>query len=70
DGHRLWSTDLGERAAGKYVAPEAWRRYCTLPLYANDTLYLPIVDGVAALDRDGRVEWVRHIVPGTRTCSG
>jgi predicted transcriptional regulator len=64
DGDLLWSTDLGERVAGKYVTSEAWDQYHTLPLYANDTLYLPIVDGIAALARDGQIKWVRHIVPG------
>jgi len=64
DGQLLWSTDMGERVTGNYVTPEAWREYHTLPLYANGTLYLPVEDGVAAVDKDGRIKWSRHLFPG------
>jgi hypothetical protein len=70
DGHLLWSTDLGERITGNYVTPGAWRQYHMLPLYANGTLYLPVVNGVAAIAEDGRIKWTRHLIPGQSSLFG
>ncbi|BAI61220.1 conserved hypothetical protein [Methanocella paludicola SANAE] len=35
-----------------------------LPLYQNNTLYLPVKDGVVALDRDGSIKWSKNFSEG------
>jgi len=64
DGKLLWSTDIGYPAARQLIKYDVWSRYYTLPLYANDTLYVPIYNGVAAVDRDGNLKWITRPLNG------
>jgi len=57
NGTLFWSKDLGTDIVA----------YASLPLYNNDSLYLPIQDGFMSMDRDGNVLWSKHLdqfIPG------
>ncbi len=64
DGSLLWSRDIGESAVRAPLASNVWQKYNALPLYVNGTLYVSLDNGVAALDEDGNLKWVRHIPGG------
>jgi predicted transcriptional regulator len=64
DGTLLWSRDIGEGAVWQPLSAVMWQSYNTLPLYVNDTLYVPLYDGVAALDTEGNTRWISHINDG------
>jgi hypothetical protein len=64
DGTPLWHRDLGEGALWQPLSATTWQSYNTLPLHMNDTIYVPLYDGVAALDTEGRLRWVSHIEDG------
>ncbi|WP_325377796.1 PQQ-binding-like beta-propeller repeat protein [Methanocella sp.] len=51
DGTIFWRQDIGEAAC-------RWKG--TVPLYNNGTLYLPLNNGIAAMDRSGTVLWTKH----------
>jgi hypothetical protein len=61
DGSFLWSRDIGEDAVTPAMSIGLWQEYNTLPLYVNNTLYVPLNSGVASLDTDGDVKWIRHL---------
>ncbi|HMK46590.1 MAG TPA: winged helix-turn-helix transcriptional regulator [Methanocella sp.] len=61
DGRLLWSNDTGHFALGQPIFGYAWPLYSSIPLYANDTLYIPTEDGVMALDTNGRILWYRKV---------
>jgi predicted transcriptional regulator len=56
NGTAWWRLDIGEPA---FVQPiQGMDGHA--PLYDHGTLYLPLSGGVAALDRNGSVKWVKH----------
>ncbi len=57
EGKLLWSTDIGHPAVRQLFKYDVWSQYYTLPLCANDTLYVPIRNGVATLSKDGKLKW-------------
>ena len=66
DGTMLWSTPVGENIMGTYDDRHSYPPvYRSLPLYANGTLYVPVDNGTAAIDKDGDVKWVTHLARGS-----
>ncbi len=65
DGQRLWSQDIGHTAVREFVSEEEWAKYGAMPLYVNNTLYVPFKNGIAALDTDGRLKWSHEVTGGT-----
>jgi predicted transcriptional regulator/outer membrane protein assembly factor BamB len=61
DRKLLWSRDIGYGAVRQDLWDNAWDKYNSLPIYVNGTLYVPVKDGVFALDRDGNVKWECHL---------
>ncbi|HEY3273282.1 MAG TPA: winged helix-turn-helix transcriptional regulator, partial [Methanocella sp.] len=57
----LWSRDIGHSAVRQEIWDKARDNFNSLPLYINGTLYVPIKDGVIALDRDGSMKWECHL---------
>jgi len=58
DGALLWTRDIGEKVSGdSYIRDQ----HCSLPLYANGLLYVPVRNGTAALATNGTICWVKHI---------
>ena len=68
DGSLAWSRDIGHSAVRQMVRDNAREDYSTLPLYFNGTLYVPLKDGIIALDRDGNTKWETHL-PADETYS-
>jgi predicted transcriptional regulator len=56
DGAPYWRLDTGEPT---YVQP-LQDGPGPVPLYDHGTLYLPLSNGVAAMDRNGTIKWARH----------
>jgi len=56
DGAPYWRRDIGEPT---YVQP-LQDGPGPVPLYDHGTLYLPLQNGVAAMDRNGTIKWVKH----------
>ncbi|OPY26049.1 MAG: Regulator of chromosome condensation (RCC1) repeat protein [Methanocella sp. PtaU1.Bin125] len=57
NGRLIWSKDLGIAAVHPYYTPEARRLYGSLPLCSEDCLYIPLEDGVMAMDGEANVLW-------------
>jgi predicted transcriptional regulator len=51
NGTIFWREDVGEPASTLMG---------TVPLYDHGTIYLPLSNGLAALDRNGTVKWTKH----------
>lgn len=51
NGTILWRQNIGEPAC-------QWKG--SVPLYDNDTLYLPLNNGITALDKNGTILWTKH----------
>lgn len=64
DGKLLWTTDTGYPAARPLYNGDVWSKYYSLPLFANQTLYAPIYNGVAAVDLNGTLKWVSRPLNG------
>lgn len=56
NGTVYWRHDIGEPT---YVQP-LQDGQSPMPLYDHGTLYLPLSNGVTAMDRNGSVKWARH----------
>jgi predicted transcriptional regulator len=63
-GNRLWSRDTGNTASKMVVSGDEWAKYGSMPLYANDTLYVPIQSGIVAMSKNGDIKWVHKIIGG------
>lgn len=65
DGELCWEA----KANGTVIRPDLRYQfnpaYYTLPLYANGTLCLPLLNGVRALDPKGNTLWEKHYDEGT-----
>lgn len=61
DGSLLWTRDIGINATRPYVDEQVWPYYNTLPLFSNDSLYVPVYDGIVKLGLDGNVDWARYV---------
>lgn len=57
NGTLHWSRDIGSPILTQYVVEEIRHRYGTLPLYDNGTLYVPVENGIVALDSNGNIKW-------------
>jgi len=57
DGVLMWQNDAGSRIVRPAVTEDLTRRFDTLPLYDNHTLYAPTRNGIIALSTDGNVKW-------------
>ncbi|WP_048198528.1 winged helix-turn-helix transcriptional regulator [Methanocella arvoryzae] len=67
DGTQAWSLDLGESAAPISVGTGGYTDGLSRLLFANQTLYVPVQNGIVAVSTDGRVLWVRHLNDGSYT---
>ncbi len=57
NGRLLWSKDLGDNAQRSYMVPDARRLCGSLPLYCNESIYVPTFECITALDLSGNVKW-------------
>jgi predicted transcriptional regulator len=60
-GSLLWSQDIGEPIIRQYVREDIRRQFDTLPLQNDNKLYLPLQDGVLAMNADGTINWVKRL---------
>lgn len=65
-GKLLWSQDIGESVARQYVREGVREQFGSLPLYREGMLYLPLGDGVLAMNADGTVAWVKRLNVSTQ----
>ena len=56
NGTLYWRHDIGEATYVQQVEDTG----DTMPLYDHNTLYLPLLNGIYAMDRDGSIKWVKH----------
>ncbi|MGA9140069.1 MAG: winged helix-turn-helix transcriptional regulator [Methanocella sp.] len=62
DGSLLWSKDIGEKIMIAYNDYEVGEpHFGSMTYYVNDMLYVPVRNGVAALDANGTIKWVLHL---------
>ncbi|MGA9140434.1 MAG: hypothetical protein WBZ29_09435, partial [Methanocella sp.] len=64
DGAMLWHKDMGENLRRQYIAEEIRAKSSALPLYQDGTLYVPVKDGIIALDTDGNEIWSKRFGDG------
>jgi predicted transcriptional regulator len=60
-GNLLWSQDIGEPVMRQYIREDIRQKFDTLPLYKDNKLYLPLQDGVLAMNADGTINWVKRL---------
>ncbi len=65
-GRLMWSQDIGEPVMRQYVREDIRQQYDTLPLYKDNKLYLPLRDGVLAMNPDGTISWVKRLNGSTK----
>lgn len=65
-GKLLWSQDIGEPVIRQYIREDIRQQFDTLPLCRDGKLYLPLQDGVLAMNVDGTVNWVKRLNETTR----
>ncbi len=61
DGRLVWSQDIGEPVIRQYVRENIRPQFDTLPLYDSNKLYLPLRDGVLAMNTSGAIDWVKRL---------
>jgi predicted transcriptional regulator len=66
DGVLAWSQDIGEPVIRQYLRENIREQFDTLPLYRDGKLYLPLQDGVLAMNPDGTINWVKRLNVSTR----
>jgi len=64
NGQLIWSRDVQENVIPQYVAEDVWPEFNTLPMYKNGILYVPLNNGIVALDNMGRTLWWRYLPGG------
>lgn len=57
DGALLWQENMSHPAWRQYLAASIKPEFGTLPIYQNNTLYMPVKNGIIALDTNGSVKW-------------
>jgi len=69
DGSLLWNRTINDTAARRElqggsiagVYPLSQSTIVSLPVYTNHTLFVPIADGLTAIDPNGSVRWTVHL---------
>lgn len=64
NGTLYWSRDIGEPVTRQQMYDDLDERYMTLPLYNNGMLFVPVHNGVIALDRQGNEIWSKRFSDG------
>ncbi|HUL61831.1 MAG TPA: winged helix-turn-helix transcriptional regulator [Methanocella sp.] len=64
-GDPVWDRTVQGAVSSQYVADDLWPRFNCMPMYQNGTLYLPLTNGIMALDPLGRTMWWKYLPPGT-----
>jgi predicted transcriptional regulator len=66
-GSKIWDREVQGTMASQYVADDLWSEFNCLPMYQNGTLYLPLTNGIIALDAHafGNTSWWMYLPPGT-----
>ncbi len=62
NGSLAWSRDIGERAVRTPYMSDG--HFLSSPIYVNNTLYIPVENGVAAMDTQGSLKWITHVPDG------
>ncbi|HMK46589.1 MAG TPA: winged helix-turn-helix transcriptional regulator [Methanocella sp.] len=65
NGQLIWERDVHENVISPYIADDLWPEFNSLPLYKNNTLYVPLDNGIVALDNMGRTLWWRDLHGGS-----
>ena len=65
-GNLSWSHDIGEPVIRQYVREDIRPEFDTLPLYRDQTLYLPLQDGILAMNTNGTIDWLKRFNDSTR----
>ncbi len=61
EGRLLWSLDIEANVTRQCYSKELWATDNTLPIYHNGLLYLPVENGLVALDTNGTALWATQI---------
>lgn len=66
-GQVIWERVIQGTVASQYVADDLWAEFNCMPMYQNGTLYLPLTNGIIALDArtPGHTSWWKYLPPGT-----
>ncbi len=64
DGQQIWTRDVHENVVPQYLAEDIWQDFNSLPIYKNHTLYVPLDNGIVALDSMGRTLWWKYLPGG------
>jgi predicted transcriptional regulator len=66
-GGKIWDREIQGTVASQYVADDLWSEFNCMPMYQNGTLYLPLTNGIIALDAHtfGNTSWWKYLPPGT-----
>jgi predicted transcriptional regulator len=65
-GKLLWTRDIGEPVIRQYLRENIREQFDSLPLYKEGRLYLPLINGILAMDTAGNVSWVKRINGSTQ----
>ena len=60
NGTLFWSHDINELIQRQYLREDIKPQFDTLPIYRNNSLYIPLQSGILSLQRDGTVGWVKR----------
>jgi Uncharacterized protein conserved in archaea len=64
-GAMIWDRELHGTVATQYVADDLWPEFNCMPVYQNGTLYLPLDNGIIALNQMSQTLWWRYIQGGS-----
>lgn len=59
DGTQIWQKDVGQNISQPYFLPAVWNDEIGLPLYKNGKLYVPVENGIIALDTNSEQVWTK-----------
>lgn len=59
DGQLCWRKELSENASRPYFTPGIRNEFSGIPIYRSDTLYVPLDNGIMALNKDGVPVWTK-----------
>lgn len=64
NGTLYWSRDIGEPVIRQQMGDDVDKQFKTLPIYEDGTVYVPVYNGIIALDRQGNEIWSQRFAGG------
>lgn len=61
DGRLYWSRSINEPVYHQYIRENIRQEFGTLPVYRNNSLYVPLQNGILTMCRDGTINWLKRL---------